>query len=197
MNRPKYSLTAVLMTLVVVAPAMKVASAATGSVALPACSKSGAGVAALHRDWLLLGWEKKEGDAPFDFRAKFGNYYDFTSGDVVLYDDFDPKRRVARSAAAYGEVWTQPFSQLRSARHGVIDGPEAIVGTELATSTLEFAAALEAADRSITGIRTRSTLVWRCSAMGWRIVREHNSSKLVPEQEVQLLLRTAIVSPGK
>jgi ketosteroid isomerase-like protein len=146
-------------------------------------------VATLHREWILVGWEKRPGDGHFDFRARFGKFYDFSSSDVVLYDDFDPKHRVARSAAGYGDIWTQPFSQLRSARHAVVEGPEVIVGTDLATSTLEFAAALQTADGTVTGIRTRSSLVWRSGDTGWRIVREHNSSRVVPTPEIHALLR--------
>jgi ketosteroid isomerase-like protein len=123
-------------------------------------------------------------------------HHDFASPDVIFYDDFDPQYRVARSAMGYGDIWTQPFTQLRSAQHGVIDGPEVITGADLATSTLEFAAALTAADGKVTGIRTRSTLVWRCSGSDWRIVREHNSSRVVPTREVQALLRAVPAQPA-
>jgi ketosteroid isomerase-like protein len=69
----------------------------------------------------------------------------------------------------------------------VIGEPEAIAGEDLATSTLEFGARLEMADGSIVGIRTRSTLVWRCADDGWRIVREHNSSRRITAEETQRL----------
>lgn len=78
--------------------------------------------------------------APFDFQARFGKFYDFASPDVRPCDDFDPQHRAARSAAGYGDIWTQPFTQLRSAHHAVIDNPDVIAGAGLATSTLEFAA---------------------------------------------------------
>lgn len=153
-------------------------------------SNSGNQIADLHSEWILVGWEKKPGDAPFDFRAKLGKYYDFSAPKVVLYDDFDPTRRVARSADAYGNFWKEPFTQLRSARHSVIDGPDVVMGTDLATSTLEFAAALEAADGKIVGIRTRSTLVWHCKDASWKIVREHNSSTVIEVPEVKALLKS-------
>jgi ketosteroid isomerase-like protein len=154
-----------------------------------ACAASG--VSRLHRDW-IMSWDKQPGDPPFDFRAKFARYYDWAGTDVHLYDDFDPQRRVARSPAEYGSFWAAPFTALRSARHGVIDGPDVASGTgDLAASTLEFVARLEAGDGKIVGIRTRSSLVWRCRPDGWVIVREHNSSQPISPAETDALLNTS------
>lgn len=167
------------------------AIAFTGTAAAadaPACSTSEQLVTDLHREWIMVGCEKRPGDGPFDFHAKLGKFYDFTSPDVVLYDDFDPQHRVARSADEYGTFWTAPFSAMTSARHRVMDGPDTLVRNGLATSTLEFAARLEAADGAITGIRTRSSLVWQCTAQGWRIVREHNSTRLIERGEIDSLI---------
>lgn len=167
--------------------AMALTGTAVGADA-PACSTSEGQVTVLHREWILVGWEKLPGNGPFDFRAKLGKFYDFNSPDVVLYDDFEPQHRVARSAAEYGTFWTAPFSAMKSARHRVLDGPETVVRENLATSTLEFAARLEAADGAITGIRTRSSLVWQCTAQGWRIVREHNSTRQIERGEIDSLI---------
>jgi ketosteroid isomerase-like protein len=158
----------------------------------PVCQADGpAGVTQRHRDW-IMSWDKQPGDAPFDIRAKFGTFYDWDSQDVHLYDDFDPQRRVARGADTYGTYWAAPFTALKSARHGVLNGPDVAAGSgDLAASTLEFVARLEAADGKIVGIRTRSSLVWRCRADGWRIVREHNSSTIVPPAETDQLLKTS------
>jgi ketosteroid isomerase-like protein len=189
------SISVVLATLFMGIGSLAWAANAAGSPPTASCSNENSNasdsIAALHREWILVGWEKNEGDGPFDFRARFGKFYDFASADVVFYDDFDPQHRVARSAMGYGDIWTQPFTQLRSAHHSVVNGPEVIAGADLATSTLEFAAALTAADGKVTGIRTRSTLVWRCSESRWRIVREHNSSRVVTTPEVRALLQAA------
>jgi ketosteroid isomerase-like protein len=62
--------------------------------------------------------------------------------------------------------------------------PQAIVGTDIATSTLEFAVRLTDADSGIAGVLDQSTLVWRCTDGQWRIVREHNSSRPLRSDEI-------------
>lgn len=165
---------------------------ASASRTHPVCATDGpAGPSQLHRDW-IMNWDKQPGDAAFDIRAKFGKYYDWDGRDVHLYDDFDPQRRVARSAEQYGTFWAAPFTALKSAQHGVINGPDVATGTgDLVASTLEFVARLEDEGGKIVGIRTRSSLVWRCHAGGWKIVREHNSSTGISPAETDQLLKTS------
>ncbi|MGI5424087.1 hypothetical protein [Streptomyces sp. CA-179760] len=55
-------------------------------------------VADPHGRW-VFGWEHDEGDAPFGFRRTFGEFYDFGSPDVRLYDDFAPDQRVAAAGS--------------------------------------------------------------------------------------------------
>jgi ketosteroid isomerase-like protein len=150
---------------------------------------------ALHRRWILEGWEKAPGDGRFSFREKLGHYYDWESPDVVLYDDFDPQHRVARSAAAYAAIWEPIFNTVRSARHAVSDEPAVLATSgDHTASTMEFAALIEGGDGKVTPIRTRSDLVWRCRDGQWRIVREHNSTRVVPMAEVTALLPRARAS---
>ncbi|WP_410585973.1 YybH family protein [Amycolatopsis sp. lyj-23] len=134
-------------------------------------------IADLHRRW-VFGWERTEGDPPFDFRRTFGEFYDFGSADVRLYDDFDPQQRVASSAAGYGEIWEPAFRKLVSVQHVVDDGPHVVTGGELAASTLRFVARITTPD-AVTDIRTTTSLVWRRTPAGWRIIREHNSSRVL------------------
>jgi ketosteroid isomerase-like protein len=148
-------------------------------------------VAALHREWILVGWEKKPGDGPLNFREKLGKYYNWSAPDVILYDDFEPKRRVAHSAAEYGSFWEPPFTALRSARHRVVDGPHVLVSGNLAASTLQFAARLEGGDGKVTGIRTFTSLAWRKGGDGWKIIREHNSSTVLSPAQLEELMSTS------
>src|SRR4051812_22479934 len=124
-------------------------------------------IADLHRRW-VFGWERDEGDAPFDFRRTFGGFYDFGSADVRLYDDFDPGHRVATTAAEYGSMWEPAFRAMVSAHHAVDSGPHVVAGRDLAASTLTFVARITTPDAT-TDIRTTSSLVWRRTPDGWRI----------------------------
>ncbi|MFT4055243.1 MAG: hypothetical protein QM681_12120 [Novosphingobium sp.] len=144
--------------------------------------------AALHREWILKGWEKHHGDPLFDFGKKLGHFYDWSGETLILYDDMAPDHEVAHSAERYGELFTPLFRQQREVRHAVIDGPDAIVDGRLAVSTLEFAARLVGPDGTVMGIRDRSTLTWRCRDDGWKIVREHNSSHGVSREEIDRLV---------
>jgi hypothetical protein len=154
-----------------------------------ACATSGpASVSELHKEWILVGWDKPVPGQLWNFREKLGKYYDWEAGDVVLYDDLAPEFRVARSPEEYRALWGPSFQAMNRADHLVLNGPETIAGDELSTSTLEFAGRLEpAAGQPIISIRTRSTLVWGCSPEGWKIVREHNSSRnITPEESQQI-----------
>lgn len=145
-------------------------------------------VAALHREWILVGWEHKASDRPFSFRRKLGRYYDWSANDVLLYDDFDPQHRIVRSAAEYGAIWDPSFAALRTAHHRVTMEPVVLVSNDLATSTLQFTARLERKDGKVTGIRTLSSLVWRKIGTDWKIVREHNSTVVVPTDQIDALM---------
>ncbi|KOV78064.1 nuclear transport factor 2 family protein [Nocardia sp. NRRL S-836] len=139
-------------------------------------------IAERHERW-VSGWDRRDGDAPFDFERVFGELYDFGSPDVRLYDDFDPEHRVATSAAGYGSIWEPAFRGMLSAHHAVDDGPHVIAGAGLAASTLRFVARIVTPD-AVTDIRTTSSLVWRRTPDGWRIVREHNSTEVLPAGEL-------------
>ncbi|WP_218008364.1 hypothetical protein, partial [Hydrogenophaga intermedia] len=44
---------------------------------------------------------------------------------------------------------------------------------------------------TVIGIRTLSSLTWRCSEEGWKIVREHNSSQRLARDAVDPALASA------
>lgn len=191
----RFSLRHALLTMVACSAVAPTDVAIAQGTNRPTCATSGdASVAALHRDWILVGWEKKAGDGPLNFREKLGKYYDWSSDDVMLYDDFDPEHRVTRSPAAYGAIWEPSFSSLRTAHHRLSIRPSVVASDGLAASTLQFVARLEAGDGAVTGIRTLSTLVWRCTGEGWKIVREHNSSVVLPPAQVDAALSSAFAN---
>jgi ketosteroid isomerase-like protein len=168
--------------------ALPIAAQAQSATATQCAALGASSVPELHREWILAGWDKPVAGQSWDFREKLGKYYAWQANDVVLYDDMAPDFRIARSPEEYRALWESSFQALRRAHHLVLNGPETIVGDELATSTLEFAARLEPAeDQPVISVRARSTLVWRCTGGGWKIVREHNSTRrIAPEESRQL-----------
>ncbi|MGW5695336.1 hypothetical protein ACWEWX_31710 [Streptomyces asiaticus] len=65
------------------------------------------------------------------------------------------------------------------------------MGHDLAASTLTFVARITRPDAT-TDIRTTTSLVWRRTPDGRRIVREHNSAKVLPAGKLDgILARTA------
>jgi ketosteroid isomerase-like protein len=159
------------------------------SAAAVQCATSGSASAPeLHKEWILVGWDKPTIGQSWVFREKLGKYYDWEANDAVLYDDMAPDYRIARSPEEYRSLFEPSFQALRRANHLVLNGPETVFGDELATSTLEFAGRLEPADsQSIIAIRTRSSIVWRCTNGDWKIFREHNSSRRITPAESQKL----------
>lgn len=173
--------TVLIQMLLISASTMTVAAACPGASAANAPGE-------LHSQWILQGWERHEGDGCFVFAEKLGRCYS-ARNDLHLYDSFDPKHRIARTAAEYGSFWEGPFNGFKSARHAVTDGPDVLIGEGLATTTLEFVARLENLDGKVTGARARSSLVWRCEEGAWRIVREQNAVREVPQAEVEAALQ--------
>lgn len=147
-------------------------------------------VAALQRRW-IFEWDRREGDPAFDFEANLAGYYDLDSDDVILFDDFDPQRRVLRSASEYGRVFAPAFTQLRTAEHAIERAPDVIVSGDLAATQMVFIARLTAADGSIMGTRAINSQIWRSGDDGrWRIVRDHTSVEQIPAGEAEHAMRT-------
>ncbi|MEU7141474.1 nuclear transport factor 2 family protein [Nocardia sp. NPDC046473] len=144
-------------------------------------------VAAAHVRW-LWGWDRQQGDPPFDLRAVQGEFYDWDAEDVLLYDDADPEHRVARSAEEYRSLWEPVFERLVAADHRLADGPHVLVSGDLAASRLVFLARLVSADGTETGLRATSSLTWRRAAAGWRIVWDHTSSVAVDGKTLAALM---------
>jgi ketosteroid isomerase-like protein len=137
-------------------------------------------IAELHTRW-LFGWDREPSAPPFEFRRTFADFYDFDGAGGRFYDDFDPEHRVADSPDGYGAIWQPTFRQVRRARHEVDSPADVLLGSgDLAASSLVFLARIEGLDGTLTDIRTTTSLVWRYSARGWRIAREHNSTVVLP-----------------
>lgn len=165
---------------------------AQGSTAATCAAAGPRSVGDLHREWILIGWDRRPGAAPFDFGKQLGRFYDPSTTDGVFYDDMDPQHRVVRSPLAYGAIWEPIFTTLRSATHGVALGPIVRQGAEVGSSSLQFIAKLEDRHGKVTAIRTMSSLAWRCTSDGWKITSEHNSSQLISAETIDAELRGVI-----
>lgn len=145
-------------------------------------------VQALHRKWILEGWEKKPGET-FDFKEKLGALYDWESDATLLHDTADAQLRLARSPQEWADAFERNFGRMRSALHAVTDGPYVLASGDMASSHLQFCARLESADGSLSGVLCRNSMVWLKRAGVWRIVREHTSGKAISIEETEALLR--------
>lgn len=146
-------------------------------------------IAALQRDW-ILGWDKAEGETLRPFREVMDRYYDFDAP-VILFDDYDPRRRVFRTVQDYADAFWPTFSQMRSAAHAIEIAPEVIVDGDLATARMVFIAILTQADGSVVATRATNSQVWRrTDSLGWRIVRDHTGVESMPIDEARRAFHT-------
>lgn len=143
------------------------------------CPASGQGsVAELHRDWLMIGWERDAGDPAFNFKQDLGKYYDFARKDLNLFDDFDPALKVRNTAEDYGTIWHALVPNFKSVHHKITEGPNVVpVGPSYSHSVMEFAFEVTANNGSVSHLISRTSILWRCSPEGWKIYKEHNSAR--------------------
>ena len=157
-------------------------AALPGAQAPTNCASTGKdGVAELHRDWLMIGWERNNGDPDFNFRIDLGRYYDFTRNDLSLFDDFDPKLQARNTADGYGSIWYQFVPTFKSVHHKITEQPRPIaVGPLYSHSILEFVFEVTPKKGDVMYLVSRSSILWRCGPDGWKIYREHNSARPIP-----------------
>ncbi|TIT81367.1 MAG: hypothetical protein E5W56_08790, partial [Mesorhizobium sp.] len=61
---------------------------------------------ALHKSWIMDGWERRQGDPTFVFAKKMNRYYDVNAPRGVFYDNFAPgASQLFDNAAVYGANW--------------------------------------------------------------------------------------------
>lgn len=141
-------------------------------------------IATLQVDW-IMGWDTTEGEDLPPFGEVFGRYYDMAAP-VVLFDDFDPQRRVFRTVQDYADAFWPVFGGLRSARHAIEAAPEVLVEGDLAATRMVFLVILTRADGTVGANRCINSQVWRrTDDLGWRIARDHTSVEAIPVEEAE------------
>ena len=191
----KLAVLAFLLPLMACASAVQPASGTTptpaeaGSpvaTATPSSSTSGdaATVSALQVAW-ILHWDKKPGSAPTDFRKVFADYYDFDAP-VLLFDDFDPKRRTFRTVQDYADAFWPSFMKMRSAEHAVVEQPDVLLSGDMAATRMVFVAILTDPEGKVTATRATNSQVWvRGGPSGWHIARDQTGVELIPVDEAR------------
>lgn len=145
------------------------------------CASTGKeGVAQLHRDWLMIGWERDAGDPDFNFRKDLGKYYDFNSRDLNLFDDFDPELKVRNTADDYGKVRYGLVPKFKSVHHKITEQPGVVAaGPGYSHSVMEFVFEVTPKQGDVMHLISRTSILWRCTSDGWKIFKEHNSARPV------------------
>ena len=150
------------------------------------CPESGPGSpGALHADWIMEGWERREGDPDFVFAEKMQRYYDLEDTAGVFYDNFAPgETQLFRDSAAYGANWEELQNAARSVLHGLTEANVALVGGDVASTTLGFVGRIDRLDGEVIAFDGRSQLGWACAADGWKIRQELNTAWIVEPQDI-------------
>ncbi|MBC9177134.1 YybH family protein [Pseudoroseomonas ludipueritiae] len=128
----------------------------------------------LAREWVEIGW-RHTSQEPFDFRGRLARFYDWSSEDTQFFDDFDTKRRVNTDVAQYAAIWDERIPSMQCLTNVTVDEPRTLVSGDLAVMSVQFVTSYTTADGVADQALTLSSLVWRRSPDGWRIIREHGS----------------------
>jgi hypothetical protein len=154
---------------------------AATSMAAATCPKDGADApGALHADWIMQGWERREGDPTFVFAEKMARYYDLENTEGVFFDNFAPgETQLFRDAAAYGANWEDLQNGAHTVVHGLTDANEVIVGDTVASTTLGFVGRIDRISGEVIAFDGRSQIGWICTAGGWKIRHELNYAWVV------------------
>ncbi|MBD8555085.1 hypothetical protein IFT84_11170 [Rhizobium sp. CFBP 8762] len=153
------------------------------------CQQEGANAPlALHKEWIMKGWERDEGDSAYDFANKLGKFYDLNNTKGVFWDNFAPgDTQLFNDAARYGDNWKSLQDAARSVRHGIRDG-DALVGDDVASTTLGFVGRLERLTGEVIAFDARSQLAWTCVDGAWKIRHEINYAWVVEPKSIEPVL---------
>lgn len=160
--------------------------ALSGTVAAQTCPQVGNNAPlALHKSWIMKGWERNEGDPAFVFASKMRRYYDVNAPRGVFYDNFAPgATQLFDNAAVYGANWEDLQNGARSVHHALTGGHDQIVGDRVASTTIGFVGQLNRVDGQVLAFDGRSQLGWVCTKGAWKIRQELNYAWVVKQEEI-------------
>jgi hypothetical protein len=144
---------------------------------------------ALHEEWIMEGWERREGDPAFVFVEKMGKYYDLEDPSGIYWDNFAPgDTQLFTDASVYGANWEGLQNEARSILHGMTDGHHAVVGDETASTAVGFVGQIERLDGEVLAFDARSQLGWVCVDGAWKIKHEVNYAWNVEPEAIETVL---------
>lgn len=150
----------------------------------------------LHRDWIMEGWERREGDPAFVFAEKMQRYYDLTNTQGVFYDNFAPgKTQLFSDSGRYGANWQDLQNAARSVRHGLTTGHDQLIDDKVASTTLGFVGRLEQLDGTVLAFDGRSQLGWTCANGAWKIRQELNYAWVVEPETIADIVGKGELTP--
>jgi hypothetical protein len=172
--------------------AIFVLALATFSIIVPvfandqACSQMGPNAPLeLHKDWILEGWERREGDPPFVFAKKMDRYYDLVNTKGVFYDNFSPNGApIFNSSVEYGSNWESTVNSSRTILHALTGHNEQLVGDKVASTTLGFVGDITRLTGERIPFDARSQLGWECAEGEWVIRHELNYAWVVKPEAI-------------
>ena len=150
------------------------------------CAKQDANSpAALHAEWILQGWELREGDPTFVFTEEMDRFYDLENPAGVFYDNFAPNDAPTfDNALNYGANWEAPVNNSRTILHALTDHNEQLVDDTVASTTLGFVGDITRLTGERITFDARSQLGWECTGGDWVIRHELNYASVVEPEVV-------------
>lgn len=160
--------------------------ALAGPVAAQTCPHNGNDAPlALHKAWIMEGWERNKGDQPFVFARKLSRYYDLNAPQGVFYDNFAPgPTQLFDNAAVYGANWEDLQNGARSVLHALTGGHDQIVGDRVASTTIGFVGKITRLNGEVVAFDGRSQLGWVCTEGAWKIRQELNYAWVVKPEAI-------------
>tara|TARA_B100000378_G_scaffold277530_1_gene278077 strand:+ start:1056 stop:1619 length:564 start_codon:yes stop_codon:yes gene_type:complete len=165
-----------------------IVSASTPAMAVSiGCATSGEDAPlALHKHWIMEGWEKREGDPDFVFAEKMARYYDLEDPVGVFYDNFAPGAiQLFENSAVYGANWEGLQADAKSVRHALTEGHSELLGERVSSTTIGFVGTLTRLDGTVLPFNGRSQLGWACDDGKWKIRQELNYAWVVEAADIQ------------
>lgn len=139
----------------------------------------------LHTTWIMEGWERREGDPPFDFAAEMDRFYDLEDTAGVFYDNFAPGDvQIFDDAVEYGRNWEATVNSSRSILHALTGHEDQRVGDTVASTTLGFVGDITRLTGERIPFDARSQIGWECAGGEWVIRQEMNYAWVVEPEEI-------------